>query len=107
MKMSICTDVQGRVTGICPDDLTGGLGWVWIETGLTPATNLADERGIALYKMLDGAVMARTVEEIEADAPTPMAPAPTPEERLGALETETAAQGVTLDEVVTILEAIV
>lgn len=68
MKMSICTDAQGRVTGVCPDDLTGGTGWAWVETDLTPADNLCAECGTALYKCVDGVVCSRTAEEIAADS---------------------------------------
>ena len=86
--MSICADVQGRVTGVCPDNLTGGQGWVWIETDLTPATELCDEHGIALYKLVDGVVCARTVEEILADAPAHESTVTEPaiEKRLAAVE---------------------
>ena len=91
MKMSICTDAQGRVTGVCPDNLSGGEGWLWIETDLTPATELYDGRGIALYKLVDGAVCARTVGEISADAPAHESTVtePTIEERLAAVESAT------------------
>jgi len=88
MMVSICADAQGRVTGVCPDNLTGGQGWVWIETDLTPDDNLTDERGIALYKIVNGAVVARTAEEISADvtAQGSIAPEPTIGERLAAVE---------------------
>ena len=86
MKMSVCTDAQGRVTGVCPDNLTGGHGWAWMETDLVPDDNLTDERGIALYKMVDGAVSARTIEEVEADVPAPEIPAPIPDERMDQVE---------------------
>ena len=91
MKMSICADAQGRVTGVCPDDLTGGTGWAWIETDLTPADNLCAECGTALYKCVDGVVCARTVEEISADAPAHESTVtePTIEERLAAVESAT------------------
>ena len=89
--ISVCTDAQGRVTGVCPDNLSGGNGWAWIETGLMPATELCDEHGIALYKLIDGAVCARTVDEISADTPAPEStvPEPTIEERLAAVESAT------------------
>ena len=87
--MSICTDAQGRVAGVCPDNLTGGDGWVWIETNLTPADNLTDEHGTALYKMVGGAVVARTQAEVDADAPKSEPTAPTVEERLAAVESAT------------------
>ena len=91
MKMSICTDARGRVTGICPDDLTGGTGWAWIETDLTPETELCDEHGTALYKLVGGVVCERTVEEISADTPAPESTVtePTIEERLSAVESAT------------------
>lgn len=83
---SVCVDAQGRITGVCPDDLTGGVSWHWIDTGLTPATDLCDGCGIAIYKLVDGMVMARTATEIEADAPKPETPAPTPDERIDQVE---------------------
>ena len=91
MMISICADVQGRVTGVCPDNLTGGQGWVWIETDLTPATKICDERGTALYKYVNGVVCARTAEEISADvtAQGSIAPEPTIDERLAAVEAAT------------------
>ncbi len=89
--MSICTDAQGRVTGVCPDDLMGGTGWAWVETDLTPATGLCDEHGTALYKLVGGVVCARTSEEISADAPAHESTVtePTIEERLAAVESAT------------------
>jgi len=89
--MSVCTDAQGRVTGVCSDNLTGGNGWSWIETDLTPATELCDERGIALYNLVDGVVCARTADEISADAPAHESTVaePTIEERLAAVESAT------------------
>jgi hypothetical protein len=86
MMISICADAQERVTGVCPDNLTGGQGWVWIETDLTPDDNLTDERGIALYKIVNGAVVARTAEEIAADTPEPTTPEPTQDERIDQVE---------------------
>ena len=66
---SVCVDAQGRVTGVCPDDLTGGCGWHRIESDLTPSTCIYNEFGAALYKMVDGVVMPRCAEEIKADEP--------------------------------------
>jgi len=100
MKMSICTDAQGRVTGVCPDNLSGGDGWVWIETDLTPATELYDGRGIALYKLVDSVVVSRGNTEIETDAPVPLTPEPTIDQRVSAVEQTTV-------EIVEILEGIV
>ncbi len=69
MVYSISVDEQGRINGICPDDLSGGSGWLRAETDLTPRTELFDKRGRALYKVSGGSVIARTNEEIAADAP--------------------------------------
>lgn len=66
---------------------------------------LMDEHGRYRYKLVEGAVVERTPEDLTADAlPVPI---PTLEERTNALETATQQQAATLDEVVTILEAIV
>lgn len=66
---------------------------------------LMDEQRRYRYKLVDGMVVERTPEELAADAmPVPI---PTLEERTTALETATQQQAATLDEVVTILEAIV
>ena len=100
MKMSICTDAQGRVTGVCPDNLTGGTGWAWVETDLTPTTELCDERGTALYKLVGGAVVLRSNMEIDADVPAPLTPEPTIDQRVSAVEQTTVA-------IVEILEGIV
>ena len=93
MKMSICTDARWRVIGVCPDNLSGGNGWSWIETDLTPATELCDERGTALYKYVNGVVCARTAEEISEDALAHDSPTPEPtiEARLAAVESATLA----------------
>ena len=86
MACSISVDMGGRVTGICPDNLTGGSGWIWAETGLTPQTELFDARGAALYKVVDGTVMPRTQEERDADTPEPEESTPTPDERMDQVE---------------------
>lgn len=69
------------------------------------AGGLTVEPGIYRYKLVEGKVVERTQEELAADALPVLIP--TIEERTAALETATQQQAVTLDEVVTILEAIV
>jgi hypothetical protein len=69
VEFSISVDASGRVNGICPDDLSGGSGWARVDTDLTPQTELFDARGVALYKLVDGTAIARTPEEMDADAP--------------------------------------
>ena len=67
--ISVCVDAQGRITGICPDDLTGGCGWQRIETDLKPQNDLFNGHNVALYKLVDGEVVERTAEEINLDEP--------------------------------------
>ena len=86
MVYSISVDEQGRINGICPDDLSGGTGWLRAETDLTPHTELFEERGRALYKISDGSVIARTKEEIEADAPETRAADVSDGDRLDQIE---------------------
>lgn len=50
------------------------------------ARPLTNEHGVPQYKLVDGRIVARTVEEISADCP-PSAEIPSLEERLTALET--------------------
>lgn len=85
--MSVCVDAQNHVTGVCPDNLTGGAGWVWVNTELTPMDNLEDANGVALYKLVDGAVVKRTQEELSADHPAIVVePEPTLETRVEEIE---------------------
>lgn len=86
MMISICADVQGRVTGVCPDNLTGGPGWSQIETGLTPRAELFSAHGVPLYKLADGVVVPRTPEEVAADAPEPEPDEVSEAERLDQIE---------------------
>lgn len=68
---------------------------------------MADAQGRYRYKLVEGIVVERTPEELEADALPASEPTPTIEQRTAALETATQQQADALDEVVTILEAIV
>lgn len=86
MVYSISVDGQGRINGVCPDDLTGGTGWVRAETDLTPQTELFDARGVALYKMVDDVTAARTAKEMDADAPEPVPTDISEAERLDQIE---------------------
>lgn len=92
-------------------------GWVQIDEGSGDKfhhaqgnylpTPLMDDQCRYLYKLADGAVVERTTEELEADALPASEPTPTIDQRTAALETAIQQQSVTLNEVVTILEAIV
>lgn len=68
---------------------------------------IMDEQCRYRYKLMDGAVVERTPEELADDKLPVSEPTPTIEQRTAALETATQQQAETLNEVVTILEAIV
>ena len=69
--------------------------------------SLVDEQGRYRYKLVDGVVVERPQEELAEDALPASEPTPTIEQRAAALETATQQQAEALNEVVTILEAIV
>ena len=112
------TDSQGRVVAINSSALLPDTtGWIKIDEGdgdryhhaqgnYLPG-RLIDEKGRYRYKLVDGKVVERTPEELAADALPASEPAPTIEQRTAALETATQQQAEALNEVVTILEAIV
>lgn len=111
-------DTQGRVTAINSNAfLLDTAGWVQIDEGDGDRYHhaqgnylpkpLMDAQGRYRYKLVDGAVMERTQEELTADAMPASEPTPTIEQRTAALETATQQQAEALNEVVTILEAIV
>lgn len=98
-KVYVLPDASGRITRIdggytMPEDLTG---WVLIDEGTGDRYNLCqgnylsgpltDDRGIYRYKLVDGAVVERTQEEMEADY-TPPEIKPTDAERISKLESE-------------------
>lgn len=107
----IKADAQGRVVdgwsnGPFPDRDTDGAVCINEEGGyqfrLAPGgeenPRLFDRRGVALYKYRDGQIVARTQEEIAADAAAIPAPGPTAAERLEAQVTYTAMMTDTLIE---------
>ena len=78
-KVYVLPDASGRITRIdggytMPEDLTG---WVLIDEGYGDRYNLCqgnyfpkhimDERGIYIYKLVDGKPVERTHDEIDAD----------------------------------------
>ena len=77
MNISILSDTDDRVVALCMDDLTGNTGWNRVDdsritdhTGKTLSEiydNLSNDKGVPLYKFVDGYVENRTPEEIAAD----------------------------------------
>ena len=67
--MFISIDDYGRINAYNPNDLSGNTGWV--ETEETIEEPLFEEHGVPIYKYVDGAVVHRTQEEIDADIPAP------------------------------------
>lgn len=94
-KVFVRVDESGRVLGINSDAfLSDPSGWVQLDEGTGDRYHHAqnnylpglvyDLRGIPRYKLVDGEVVERTQEEIEADY-TPPEVQPTAEELLAAL----------------------
>ena len=98
-KVYVLPDASGRITRIdggytMPEDLTG---WVLIDEGYGDRYNLCqgnyfdkplcDERGIYRYKLVDGKLVERTQEEMDADYVPPEVK-PTDAERISKLESE-------------------
>ena len=103
----IKTDEQGRIIAVNSsaflDDTTD---WIEIDSGVGDKYHHAQgnyldkpictDDGIYRYKLVDGAVVERTVEEIAADLAAQPAPEPTQEERIAALEDELSASKILL-----------
>lgn len=117
-KVLVRIDAAGSVIAINSNAfLQDTTGWVQIDEGSGDKfhhaqgnylpTPLMDDQCHYLYKLADGAVVERTTEELEADALSANESTPTIDQRTAALETTSQQQAVTLDEIITILEAIV
>ena len=95
-KVLVRVDDAGRVTAINSSAFVQNTdGWVEIDSGwgdkyhhaqgnYLPST-LADQRGLYLYKLVEGRIVPRTAEEIEADYVPPVQ-IPTVEDRLKLIE---------------------
>lgn len=97
----IRADDAGRVLAINSSAFVQDTdGWVQIDSGHGDRYHhaqgnylpgpLADERGVYRYKLVDGKVVERTREEMDADY-TPPEPEPDPDARLRAVEETLAA----------------
>ena len=102
------TDENNRITAINSDAFLSSLdGWVKIDEGNGDKFHHAqgnyfpqpiiDDRGIYRYKLVDGAVVERTREEMEADY-TPPEVKPTDAERISELEAKLAAYEAAYEE---------
>ena len=98
-KVLVRVDDAGRVVEINSDAFVTDMGgWVEIDSGFSDRYHhsqgnyldgpLMDERGVYRYKLVDGKVVERTQEEMDADY-TPQEQRPTTEQRVDALETTT------------------
>ena len=98
-KVFVRVDNAGRVVAINSSAFVqDATGWVEIDSGYGDRYHHAqgnylpkpkmDERGIYRYKLVDGKVVERTQEEMDADY-VPPEQRPTTEQRVDALETTT------------------
>lgn len=103
----VLVDDSGRIISINSDAfLADPTEWVQIDEGTGDrfhhAQNnylpkpLYDERGIPRYKLVDGEVVERTQEEMDADY-VPPEPVPPLEDRVGAVEIKTGDLEEALD----------
>ena len=94
-KVYVLPDADGRITAINSDEFIVDLtNWVQIDEGAGDKyhhaqnnylpTPIVDERGIYRYKLVDGKVVERTKEEMDADYIEPVVE-PTTDEILNAL----------------------
>ena len=79
---------NGRVFALNANDMSGNSGWQEVNTTLTPADQLTDDHGAALYKVVNGTTQERTQQEREADWPEPTPTPPTIDDKLEALESK-------------------
>lgn len=100
-KVYVLPDADGRITridgGVTVGNIRDFTGWVLIDEGTGDRYNLCqgnylpgpltDDRGIYRYKLVDGAVVERTREEMDADYVVPEVK-PTDAERISKLESE-------------------
>jgi hypothetical protein len=102
MNIWILTDDRGCVLALNPNDMTGNSGWIGstVEAlGLSVDSDLHDQNGVALYKLIDGAAVPRDLAERQGDWGGVESPALPIEERVDVLEEDTA----TLSDAVNIL----
>lgn len=78
--MWVYTDEQDRVLGCCENSMAGNSGWTEADVKLTVESQLADERGAALYRLVIGELVTRTEEERMADWPEE--PGPSEQEQM-------------------------
>ena len=99
-------DDQNRIIAVNSSAfLTDVTNWVEIDSGFGDRYHHAqgnyfpnpiyDERGICVYKLVDGQPVERTQEEMDADY-IPSVPQPDPLERIAALEEQLAATKILL-----------
>lgn len=103
----IKTDIQGRVIAVNSSAfLTDTTGWTEIDSGAGDKYHHAQgnyldkpictDDGGYQYKLVDGAVVERTAEEIAADLAAQPTPPQSDAERIAALEEELAAAKILL-----------
>lgn len=81
--ISVYLDTEMLIMGLCADDLSGCTDWLSVDErrlGLDMYSPLHDERGVALYRLVDGVAVERTPEERQTDRMGESAELETPDE---------------------------
>lgn len=100
MKMWALTDFENRLIALNPGNMDGCTDWVEITCNLSISTPITDDRGAALYKIVNGEAVLRTQEEREKGWTQDVDHQASDDERMIALEEqiEMLLSGVTDDE---------
>ena len=66
----VYTDLRNCIYGVNENDMDGNTGWQNIVSeDISIETNLFDEKGAAIYKLIDGEVIERSEDERKGDWP--------------------------------------
>ena len=84
MQMYICKDENNRIFPCCVwyENIEPDSGWILVNWD--DEQDFYEEHGVPLYKYVNGQVVARTQQEVQADVDALPIPEPTPEEILRA-----------------------
>lgn len=91
--MYVYVDEAGRITAFNPHNMSGNTGWYAVQE--TIGEPITEVHGVPIYKYVNGHVVSRSQQEINADIPAPEPRIPT---ELEELQETVAAQQVQLDE---------
>ena len=78
--MWVYLDEQDRVCSVNAGNMAGNSGWTEADVALTVDSDLTDEKGAALYRLIGGELVTRSEDERRADWPED--PGPSDQEQM-------------------------